>query len=624
MIPKLVDSFLKQVLPERTLKNRLVCEAGKCYMEFSSVDVERLGRLGIQPDRLGPKLVACMWDEESPLEIGGYLVVDNLAMGRPAMGGIRMLPDLYPLEIFNRARGMTLKNAAANLPYGGGKAGIVANPNLPLEQHQEIVRRFARLLVRYNDIFLPGPDVGTGVADMKLIAVENGLDTVLSKPSEMGGVRSDVLGAAGGGLVIALQALLEELPRLRSLPQFASFTVPQPGDITVMVQGFGTVGAHTARLLCEQNPEVRVVGISDASGYLYNEHGLPVCDLFEQSRQDRHLCLNYYRKEIDPHSPDAAVKTKFSNQPDDLLRESAFCFIPASPIANYLDTDPASSPTMTVERMGKWALIIEGANTYSQDPEHKAARSRLERAIYRQQGIMIAVDYLVNSGGVIFAAQEHLVRTSSDLRIPEEMLGDPPAVDRWLAENTTALEALAEKRRLVAESARDEVIRRNMRELVDLLVADPDLLPSEAAESLSIQRITLREKARTAKDLMERIVTLPQSSSIREAAQLLVETACPLLAVLDSGEKLTGVVTDWDITCASADGLPWDTPISTIMTQEVITAALQDTLLELVRKLEHHEVSAMPIIKEEKVVGMISTDGLSRRSLYPLLISQGK
>ena len=181
------------------------------------------------------------------------------------------------------------------------------------------------------------------------------------------------------------------------------------------------------------------------------------------------------------------------------------------------------------------------------------------------------------------------------------MLGDPAAVDRWLAENTTALEALAEKRRLVAETARDEVIRRNMRELVDLLVADPDLLPSEAAESISIQRITLREKARTAKDLMERIVTLPQSSSIREAAQLLVETACPFWRCIDSEEdQLTGVVTDWDITCASANGLPWDTPISAVMTQEVITAALQDTLLELVRKLEHHEVSAMPVIKEEQ------------------------
>ena len=624
MIPKQMDAFLKQVLPERTWQNRLVCEAGKCYMEFSSIDIERLGRLGIQPDRLGPKLVACLWDAESPLEIGGYLVVDNLAMGRPAMGGIRMLPDLNPLEIFNRARGMTLKNAAADLPYGGGKAGIVAGPDLPQDQRQEVIRRFARLLYRYNDIFLPGPDVGTGVADMRLIAVENGLDTVLSKPSEMGGVQSDVLGAAGGGLVIALQALLEELPRLRSLPQFANYVIPQPGDLTVMVQGFGTVGAHTARLLCEQYPQARVVGISDSSGYLFDQHGLPVSDLFAQKQQEHHLCLSYYRKVIDPHSSDSSLTTKFSTQPDDMLRETAFCFIPASPIASYLDTDPTSSAPMTVDRMGDWSLIIEGANTYSQDPLHKAARARLEREIYRQHGIMIAVDYLVNSGTVIFAAQEHLIRTPGNLRIPEEILGDQAAVERWLSENSAALEALAEKRRLVAVTARDEVIRRNMHELVDLLIADPDLLPSEAAESLSIQRITLREKARTAKDLMERIVTVPQVSSIREAAQLLVETACPLLAVLDKDEKLTGVVTDWDITCASARGLPWDAPLTAIMTQDVVTASPQDTLLELVRKLEHYEVSAMPVIQGNKVLGMISTDVLASRSLYPLLISQGK
>ena len=646
MIPTPMETFLKQVLPERTWRNRLVRENGQCFMEFSSIDVERLGRLGIQPDQLGPKLVACVWDEESPLEIGGYLVVDNLAMGRPAMGGVRMLPDLTPQEIFNRARGMTLKNAAANLPYGGGKAGIVvpdvnivpdiytgsngvADPSLSPDHHAEIVRRFARLLNRYGDIFLPGPDVGTDDADMKLIAIENGLDTALSKPSEMGGVRLDILGAAGGGLVIALQALLEELPRLRTLPQFASLKIPSfdamvPSPITVMIQGFGTVGSHTARILCEKFPGVRVVGISDASGYLFDPQGLPVCELFAQSQHQHHLCLNYYRQEIDPHSPTIPISTKFSNQPDDLLRESAFCFIPAAPISNYLDTDPTSSPTITVDRMGNWGIIIEGANTTSQDPEHKAARARMERTVYRQRGIMIAVDYLVNSGAVIFAAQEHLIKTPAHLRIPEERLGNPAAVDRWLTEHSTELEELAEKRRLAAETARDEVIRRNMRELVDLLVADPDLLPSEAAESISIQRITLREKARTAKDLMERIVTVPEASSIREAAQLLVETACPLLAVINTEEKLVGVVTDWDITCASANGLAWDTPIRAMMTQDVITADPQDTLLELVRKLEHHEISAMPVVKNDVVLGMISTDVLARRSLYPLLISQGK
>ena len=115
MIPKKMDDYLRENLPEATLKNRLKKDNGKCYLEFTNVDEHLLSRLGIVSDRLGPQLVACMWDESSQLEIGGYLVVDNLSMGRPSMGGIRMLPDITPADIHNLARGMTLKNAAANL-----------------------------------------------------------------------------------------------------------------------------------------------------------------------------------------------------------------------------------------------------------------------------------------------------------------------------------------------------------------------------------------------------------------------------------------------------------------------------------------------------------------------------
>ena len=124
MIPKQMESYLKAHIPEQTWNTRLVCENGCCFMEFGALDVDRLGRLGIEVDSLGPKILACMWDEQCSLEVGGYLVVDNLAMGRPSMGGIRMLPDLTPNVIHNLARGMTLKNAAANLPYGGGKGSI--------------------------------------------------------------------------------------------------------------------------------------------------------------------------------------------------------------------------------------------------------------------------------------------------------------------------------------------------------------------------------------------------------------------------------------------------------------------------------------------------------------------
>ena len=232
MIPKYMNQFLHDVLPERTWRNRLQREGPLAFLEFGSLDVDRLQRLGIAVDRLGPRMVVCMWDEESKLEIGGYLVVDNLAMGRPSMGGIRMLPDVTPKAIHNLARGMTLKNAAADLPYGGGKSGIVDPGGLSPRDHIKVVKGFARLIYRFRDIYLPGPDVGTNDADMKTIAIENGLDNALSKPVDMGGNRIDQLGAAAAGTVIAIDALLGEIKRLKVLPQFANLKVPKRSDMS--------------------------------------------------------------------------------------------------------------------------------------------------------------------------------------------------------------------------------------------------------------------------------------------------------------------------------------------------------------------------------------------------------
>ena len=621
MIPKVMESFLHQQLPEKTWKSRLVRENGMCFMEFGPMDVDRLARLGIEVDRLGPKLVACIWDEESPIEIGGYLVVDNLAMGRPSMGGIRMLPDLTPAAVYNLARGMTLKNAAADLPYGGGKAGILADPNLPADQHTETVRRFARLLFRYRDIYLPGPDVGTNDADMKTVAIENGLDNALSKPVEMGGNRIDQLGAAGGGLSIALEALLSEMPRLRALPQFANINIPRADSITVILQGFGAVGAHAAYALAQRLPGARVIGVSDVSGYLYHQAGLPVDELFALWQAQGTVTRPYYLDKL-ANLPTGKSGTKYSNCPDDLLRESAFCMIPAAPIANYLDTEATTNPSMTTDQMGQWGLIVEGANTYSPDPARQAARSRTEREIYRLRGILIVTDYLVNSGGVIFAAQENIIKTPGHLRIPDEMLGNRPAVDAWLREHAAELEELAEKRLQAAEKARDDVIRRNMRELVDLLISDADMLPCEAAEQISIRRITSREMVRTAVNIMESIITIPITGTVRDAARLLVETGCPILAVLTPQEELAGVITNWDITQAASRGPIEDATLDNVMTRRVITAAPSDSILDMVRKLEYHEISAMPVVEDGKVKGVVSTDILSRRSLYRLLLSQ--
>jgi glutamate dehydrogenase (NAD(P)+) len=248
----------------------------------------------------------------------------------------------------------------------------------------------------------------------------------------------------------------------------------------------------------------------------------------------------------------------------------------------------------------------------------------MERAVYRQRGVLIAPDYLVNSGGVIFAAQEQLIKTPAHLCPPDTMLGDFAAVERWLAEHAEAFAALAEHRRQAAETARETVIRHNMRELIDLLVADADMLPGEAAERISVRRIAARERGRTAADLMEPIPTISHLASIHEAAAVLVEAGRAILAVTTPQGALTGVVTRWDITRAIAQGLSDEQALAQIMTREVITAHPDDSILDLVHKLEHHDISAMPVVAQGEVLGMISTDLLARRSLLRLLQSQGE
>ena len=620
MIPRQMDQFLHERLPENSWRNRLEAQGPLRYVEFRSTDLERLHRLGIGVDRLGPRLVVCLWDEESPIEAGGYLVVDNLAMGRPAMRGIRMLPDITPLTVFNLARGMTLKNAAADLPFGGGKAGIVApDRTLSPAEHTEIVRRFARLLYRYRDIYLPGPDVGTDDADMKAIALENGLDYAVSKPVDMGGNRIDELGAAAGGVIIAIATLVEEMPRLKGLPQFANLMMPNPADLTVLIQGFGAVGAHVARMLGDWPTPPRIIGISDAGGYLYDEKGLPVSDLLAMREGSGEVTYPYFLKHLAGKRGGSA---KFSTAAADLLRESAFCLVPAAPIAHYLGTDPGTHPSMTVDRAGRWAMIVEGANTYSPDPVRRAARMRMERAVHWQRGTVIASDFLVNSGGVIFAAQEKVIKTPPSINIPPRLLGKPEAVEHWLAERREEFRRLAEQRLQAGTRQRDEVIRRNMKEQVDSLLADPDLLPVEAAEQISIRRIASSEAFRCVGDIMEPLQSIPPDRSVRDAAQILIADPHEMLAVVSPAGVLMGVVTDWDIAKASATACAADVPVAEIMSREVITARPDDNVIDVIRKLETYEISAMPVVEGEAVVGLVSTDILAHKTLYRLLQAQ--
>lgn len=626
MLPKRMNELLRELLPENIWQKRRQEDAGLVFMEFTSLDIELLHRLGIEVDNLGPRLVVCLWDERSPLEIGGYLVVDNVAMGLPSMGGIRLSPDITPAQIHNLARGMTMKNAAAALPYGGGKSGLVAGANLSPAEHREVVRGFAHLLRRYVRLYNPGPDVGTDDQDMKTIAIENGLDVVLSKPVEMGGNHIDQLGAAAGGVVIALQTLHREAERLRVLPQFRNLEIPPWDQLTCIVQGFGAVGANVARFLWEQEKQKgggpKVKGISDVSGYLYCDTGLNVEHLLELRERNQVVTKPYFLSHSD--APDAGCAAlKFSNARDDLLRESAFCLVPAAPHANYLDVDEVSHPAMTTTQMGRWAMIVEGANTYSPDPRRKAARRRLERVVFQERGTLIATDFLVNSGGVIFAAHERLIPTPAELQIPDEMLGNRVAVDWWLAQHASELAALAERRCMAAEQKRDAVIRENMIQLIDGLVADDDALPCHVAERISIGRIVHQESHRVASEVMVEMATVPAGCTVQEAAQTLVAQNTDILSVLSPQGQVVGIVTDWDITRAASRAQVVGEKVEAIMTRAIISGGPQDSVLDAVLKLEQHDISALPVLSPEgRPLGVITADLLATRTLYRLLLGE--
>jgi glutamate dehydrogenase (NAD(P)+) len=233
--------------------------------------------------------------------------------------------------------------------------------------------------------------------------------------------------------------------------------------------------------------------------------------------------------------------------------------------------------------------------------------------------VLIAKDFLVNSGGVIYAAHERMIPTPDDLLIPKDILGHSKKIDAWLHKNQEAFAQLAEIRRKAAVEKLETVIRNNMEELIDGLCKDADSLPCDVAETISIRRIASMEKTRTAKDVMEDAPTIGVDRQIADAARLLVKSRVSIVNVVSETGKLIGIVTNWDITRAMASHLPMDAPLTRVMTTDVIATGPDTPILDCVRMLENHEISAMPIVKKDRVAGIVSGDILAKKTLFRLL-----
>ena len=204
-----------------------------------------------------------------------------------AKGGLRFHPDSDENEVRALAAWMTIKNAIANIPYGGGKGGIKVDPKTlnPRELERltrNFVRRIAPIIGVNTDV--PAPDVNTNAQIMSWIVDEYSTlkgewspGIVTGKPIEVGGSlgRNE---ATGRGCLIALQCYLAK----KGL---------DIKNMTVAVQGFGNVGSVGARLIAEAG--AKVVAIGDVAVNLYNPNGLDVEKAYEYANSHGRSLVGY-------------------------------------------------------------------------------------------------------------------------------------------------------------------------------------------------------------------------------------------------------------------------------------------------------------------------------------------
>jgi glutamate dehydrogenase (NAD(P)+) len=105
-------------------------------------------------DQFGPAKIIEVY--QPGLNLRGVLVVDNVACG-PAIGGLRIAPDVSTQECFRLARAVTLKNAAAGLAHGGGKSVLVGDPHMPAAHKEHSIRAFVHALRNEHD-YIFGPE----------------------------------------------------------------------------------------------------------------------------------------------------------------------------------------------------------------------------------------------------------------------------------------------------------------------------------------------------------------------------------------------------------------------------------------------------------------------------------
>ena len=350
-------------------------------------------------DELGPAKITHIYEPLPGLK--AILVVDNVACG-PAIGGIRMAPDVTTEEVFRLARAMTLKNAAAGLPHGGAKSAILADSKLPLPDKERLVRTFARAIKDITE-YIPGPNMGTDERCMAWVKDEIG--RAVGLPPEIGGIPLDEIGATGFGLSISTEIA-------------SRFCHLELKEARLVIQGFGSVGKHTARFLSAKG--VVLVGAADSQGTLFNPQGIDVTQL---------LKLKNLGKSVIDYPEGTRLER------DAVIDIECDIWIPAA--------RPDVVRADNVARL-KTKLVVQGANIpFTSEAEQ----------ICHERNILVVPDFIANAGGVICGAVEYRGGT--------RMMAFQ-AIEEKIRQNSTLVLAQAEKmgklpRQVAVELAKERV-----------------------------------------------------------------------------------------------------------------------------------------------------------------------
>jgi len=327
--------------------------------------LERLGygesyyELLKEPIRMLTVRIPVRMDDGSVRVFTGYRAQHTDVVG-PTKGGVRFHPNVTAEEVAALSLWMTLKCGIFDLPYGGGKGGIVCDPRqMSLGEVERLARGYVRAISQIvgpnKDI--PAPDVYTNSQIMAWMLDEYSRIRELDSPGFITG-KPIVLGGSQGrekatslGVAIAIR-------------EAAAIQGMALKGLKVCIQGFGNVGSNLAEILDQWG--ATIVGISDVHGGIYDEKGLDIPYLLDR-RDSFGSVTNLFSDRI--------PNDQFLTMPCDVL-------VPAA-LENQITME-------NVDRI-QAKMIVEAAN----GPTTLEAGERLH-----ERGVTVVPDVLANAGGV--------------------------------------------------------------------------------------------------------------------------------------------------------------------------------------------------------------------------------